>query len=256
MKKSPSLTLRVGLIIVMILTFATQPLQADDARARFYDQLRQRQLFGLVESDCLMRLAGRSLSERDRCDLTLELSRTYTAHAWQTIGAEQDDLWQRGQQVLSPFLEQNPKPARYELFETQWALIDLSRAEWLLAQSELRVDDRTLKQKGLSATQAAIDRLSQLESTLNKETRSATSGSASGNKVGDKADKIMNQKPDAPLTPFERRSLSQQIRLRWGTARLVQSKLSDPGSVDRAAAIVAADELLSPLAAGTVGESV
>ena len=256
MKKSPSLTLRVGLIIVMILTFAAQVLQADDARARFYDQLRQRKLFSLVESDCLMRLAGRSLSERDRSDLTLELSRTYTAHAWQTIGAEQDDLWQRGQQVLSPFLNQSPKPARYELFETQWALIDLNRAEWLLAQSELRVDDRTLKQKGLLAAQAAIDRLSQLEGTLNKEARAASLGSASGNKVGDKADKIMNQKPDAPLTPFERRSLSQQIRLRWGTARLVQSKLSDPGSVDRAAAIVAADELLSPLAAGTVGESV
>ena len=243
--------MRITGFLALVLTFAAQQLQADDARSRFYDQLRQRQLFGLVESDCLMRLAGRSLSERDRSDLTLELSRTYTAHAWQTIGAEQDDLWQRGQQVLKPFLEQSPKSARYELFETQSALIELSRAEWLLAQSELRVDDRSLKQKGLLAAQAAIERLSNLEGRLHKETRAATSGSAVGSKVRDKG---TDKKTDTPLTPFERRALSQQIRFRWGTARLVQSKLFESGSADRAAAIVTADELLSPLAAGAIGE--
>ena len=247
----PITRIRNLLLSIAVILASSSPgshsLRADEARARFYDQLRQRQLFSLVEADCLTRLAGRLLSERERGELSLELSRTYAAHAWQTIGAEQEDLWQRGKQVLSASLEQSPKSARHELFETQWALIDLSRAEWLLAQSELRPDDRSLPQQGLSAVRLAIERLTILEKSLGKDTRSTTPANANGRKGVDKT-------ADAPLTPFERRALSQQIRFRLGTAQLVQSKLSEPDSADQAAAIVLADELLSPLAVGTSGE--
>ena len=237
----------VGVVVVLTsISPTSDTLRADEARARFYDQLRQRQLYSLVEADCLTRLAGRSLGERQRSELALELSRTYAAHAWQTVGAEQEDMWSRGQQVLNTALEQNPPSARRELFETQWALIDLSRAEWLLAQADLRPDDLRLREQGLSAVQPAIERLSVLGKSLGKEVRPPPAN------VGGR--KTTDITTDTPLTPYERRALGQQIRFRLGTARLVQFKLSEADSADRAAAIVVADELLSPLAAGASGE--
>ncbi len=237
----------VGCLANVLLVTST--LFADAATARFYDQLRQRNLFSLVEADCLQRLAVRSLSDRDRGDLVLELSRTYAAHAWLTVGSEQDDLWSRGKQVLADYLEQNPRPARRELFDVQLALIDLGQAEWSLAQAELRPDDRVPRQRGLSAAQAAIDRLTRLEKSVGKEVRPAAPTSSNNRSGADAASEI-------PLTLHERRALWQQVRLRLGIARLVQAKLSPTPSADRAAALVAADEWLLPLAAATSGERV
>ncbi len=232
------------IVILTVAMFVTDALRADEATARFYEQLRQRQFFSLVEADCLRRLEGQSLGERDRGEIVLELSRTYAAHAWQTFGAEQDDLWRRARQVVSEFLEQFPRHARRELFDVQRALIDLGQAEWSLAQTELRPDDRELPQRGSSAVDAAIQRLTALEKSVGQDLRQ---GSAAGSpKTTGEADKR--------LTLFERRALWQQIRLRLGTARLVQAQLQAANAADRAASLVAADEWLLPLAVGPNGD--
>src|SRR5439155_20812490 len=82
---------------------------------------------------------------------------------------------------------------------------------------------------------------------VGEEVRAATPAAENGRKEPTDA-------ADAPLTLFERLALWQQIRFRLGTARLVQAKLSPDESADRAAALVAADEWLLPLAAGTSGD--
>jgi len=232
------------LLASVLLVSATPLLRADEATAQFYEQLRQRQLFSLVEADCLRRLEGQSLGERDRGEIVLELSRTYAAHAWQTFGAEQDDLWRRARQVVTEFLEQFPRHARRELFDVQRALIDFGQAEWSLAQTELRPDDRELPQRGSAAVDAAIQRLTALEKSIGQDLRQ---GTAAGSPMTTGA-------ADKRLTQFERRALSQQIRLRLGTARLVQAQLQATNAADRAASLVAADEWLLPLAAGPSGD--
>ncbi len=242
---------RVGLVSVgarfllcTVVTLVASTARGDEATARYYEQLRQRQFFSLVEADCLRRFEGQSLGERDRGNVVLELSRTYAAHAWQTFGAEQDDLWRRARQVVTEFLEQFPRYARRELFDVQRALIDLGQAEWSLAQTELWPDDRELPQRGSSAVEAAIQRLTALDKSVGKDLRQ---GSAAGSpRTTGEADKR--------LTLFERRALSQQIRLRLGTARLVQAQLMATNAVDRAASLVAVDEWLLPLAAGPSGD--
>jgi tetratricopeptide (TPR) repeat protein len=215
-------------------------LPADAATARFYEQLRQRQLFSLVESDCLRRLAAKSLSDRERGEFVLELSRTYVAHAWQTSGPEQDDLWQRAARVVVEHWDRTSVAPRAELFETQLALIDLSRADWSLAQSELRPDDRALRQRGEVAVDAALRRLAPLEKTLGQQVRQNSTDAATGARPTPK-------ETQDKLTPFERRTLRMQIRYRLGLARLTQARLATENA-DRAAALVAADEWLLPLA--------
>ena len=205
-------------------------LQADD----FYEKLRQRQLFGLVESDCLRRLAATSISERDRGELILELSRTYTAHAWHTAGSEQDDLWQRASRLLVEHLTRTTATPRRELFETQLSLIELGRAEMSLAQSELRPEDRHVREHGRKSVEAAIEQLQLLEKSLGQPVSKTTT-----------ADK---------LSLFERRTLSQQIRFRLGIARLTQAKLVADLPADRATSLLAADEWLLPLAQGPINE--
>lgn len=218
---------------------------ADEPTSRFYSALRERQLFGLVEADCLRRLDGASLSERDRCDWTLELSQTYAAHAWQTVGLEQDDLWRRARQVVAQTLSDSKLVARRELLETQLALLDLRQAEWWLTQAELRPEVREPRENGLRFTQLAIDRLVAIEKSVGVQVRQNANDSAAGARPNKDND------VDEHLTPFERRRLWQQVRFRMGIARLVQAKLAEPTSADRAAALVAADELLVSLAGGS-----
>ena len=225
---------------LLLVISAASELRADDATARFYEQLRQRQLFSLVESDGLRRLEAKSLSDRERGELVLELSRTYTAHAWHTVGSEQADLWHRAAKVIVEHLEQTKSASRQELFETQLALIDLSRAEWSLAQTELQPEDRKLRQQGRAAIDAALERLAPLEKTIGQQVRQSSTDAAAGSRPTskDSADK---------LSLYERRALWMQLRFRLGFARLTQSRLATE-SADRAAALVAADEWLLPLA--------
>ncbi|MBC7819226.1 MAG: hypothetical protein IAG10_20250, partial [Planctomycetaceae bacterium] len=227
-------------LVMLMLIAAASVLRADDATARFYEQLRQRQLFGLVESDCLRRLDAKSLSDRERSELVLELSRTYTAHAWHTGGSEQADLWHRAARVIVEYLDRTKSPPRPELFGTQLALIDLGRADWSLAQMELRPEDRELRQQGRAAIDAALERLAPLEKTIGQQVRQNSTDAAAGSRPTskDSADK---------LTPFERRALWMQLRFRLGLARLTQARLATDNA-DRAAALVAADEWLLPLA--------
>ena len=225
---------RFGLLAtVTLVVVSVVAARADEATARFYEQLRQRQLFGLVESDCLRRLEAPSLSERQRSELVLELSRTYAAHAWHTAGTEQEDLWQRATRLIVEHLTRATATPRRELFETQLALIELGRAEMSLAQSELQPEDRELRQRGLKAVEVAIEQFGVLEKSLGQQVRQNSVVSA----------------PDK-LSSFERRTLWQQIRFRLGVARLTQAKLGADIPADRAAALLAADEWLMPLAQG------
>ena len=234
-------------LALLVVMATASVLRGDDATSRFYDQLRQRQLFNLVESDCLRRLDVKSLTERERSELVLELSRTYTAHAWHTVGTEQDDLWHRAARVIVEYLDRTKSPPRSELFETQLALIDLGRAEWSLAQTELRPDDRELRQRGRTQIDSALARLVSLEKSLSQQVRQNSADATSGSRPTSKelADK---------LSPFERRALWQQLRFRLGVARLTQARLAAGNSADRAAALVAADEWLLPLATGASGD--
>lgn len=238
------------LIAVCLTAFIFRPpffansvpvVQADEATAKFYEQLRQRQLFSLVESDCLRRLLSTAISERERSEFVLELSRTYAAHAWHTAGTEQDDLWQRATRLIVEHLARTTATPRRELFETQLALVELGRAEMALAQSELRPEDQEPRTRGRKSVEAAIEQFTILEKALNQQVRQPTTDTASKTA----ADK---------LSPFERRTLWQQIRFRLGTARLTQAKLVADLPADRATALLAADEWLLPLAQGPSNE--
>lgn len=225
------------LVAVMLVVVSAASSHADEATARFYEQLRQRNLFGLVESDCMRRLKVTALSERQRSELVLELSRTYAAHAWHTAGTEQDDLWQRATRLIVEHLTRATATPRRELFETQLALIELGRAEMSLAQCELRPEDRELRHRGLKAVEIAIEQLGVLEKSLGQQVRQNSAVSV----------------PDK-LTPFERRTLWKQIRFRLGIARLTQAKLGADIPADRATALLASDEWLLPLAQGPSNE--
>lgn len=233
---------RIVLAILVVCLVGTFACLADEATARFYEQLRQRQLFNLVESDCLRRLSATSLSERDRGELILELSQTYAAHAWHTAGTEQDDLWQRATRLIVEHLARATATPRRELFETQLALVELGRAEMSLAQSELNSEDRGLRARGRKSVEVAIEQFTVLEKSLNRQVRQPSADMTSKTSVADK------------LSSFERRALWQQIRFRLGTARLTLAKLVADNPADRATALLAADEWLLPLAQGPTNE--
>jgi hypothetical protein len=234
--------------LAMWILFVAEPLWADDSTARFYEQLRRRQLFGLVESDCWRRLQASNLSERERDELIGELSRTFTAHAWHTTGNEQADLWLQAQHIVQTHLQQHPRTARRELLETQLALIDFSRADWALAQWELRPDLHELRQQAQEAISSALRQLAELEKQLGQKVRQNAADSAAGGGSP--------TKEAVPLSASERRNLWQQLRLKIGAAWLIQSRLADAGSADRASALVSADEWLQPLASGATNDQI
>ena len=111
--------------------------RADDVTARYMDGLRQRQLFSLAEGYCLRKLSDSELPQADRLQFVLELSRTYTQHAQQTAGAEQEDLWQRARQTVLEAIATAPRDPRRPRLKVQVLLAPASQARQLRWRWEL-----------------------------------------------------------------------------------------------------------------------
>ena len=105
--------------------------RADESHACYFEQLRQRGLFSLAESDAISRLAGENLSLATETELTIELSRTLAEHARFAPDAERDELWERAHSLVQDLIDRdrtNPLPI---LLAGPLASVAGSTGEWL-----------------------------------------------------------------------------------------------------------------------------
>ena len=204
---------------------------ADEAHTRYFDQLRQRGLFSLAEGEAISRLAADHLSLADKTNFSIELSRTLTEHAGFVSDEQREELWQRARSVIQKLLDRDSHNPRSILLEGQLAAVSVSEGDWLRAERVLRPFDETLLHQARTACTTAIELLQAIEKSLAEPPRDATvkkpqSGGPSG---------------------YELRALLHQARWQLGQSFYNLAELDPPGSVDRTANAVSAEQSLRRL---------
>lgn len=226
-------------LLALLTGFCPLPVSGDDATQQYFEQLRRRRLFDLAEGYALQRLGRQHLSVTDRTDLVLELSRTLSEHAQFTAEDEQQDLWNRAEEVLADAIRQMPENPRRLVLETQSTLIVAGQADYLRWQTETAPFDDALRERALATLTRAVDKLRSLETTL-------------ANAVRDSRPRRDLQPDD--LRPHELRALWYNVRYELGASLIDQAILLPTGSADRMAALLDADNWLRRLAHGIQGD--
>ena len=130
----PRALLRTLWLLALPLVAASAVVAADDQQ--YLDGLRARGLFELAERYCTDRLASELTSESQRADLTIELSRTFAAHALAAPPAEAPRLWEQAQQTAERFAVLHPSDPKLILVKVQGALALAVQGEAARAASE------------------------------------------------------------------------------------------------------------------------
>ncbi len=218
-------------VLLAVVAFGLVPLSANDALSRYYAGLRKRGLYRLAESDCLRRLADEGISSGARAELSIELSRTYAAHATHRSGPEQDELWERATQVVERLRASDEAATYRELLLAQRAFVDAARGAQLRWQVELFPLDERARTEAAAVLREARDQLKPLPDALDGRMRKVLA-----QPPGDRGDRT------GP-PPFVIREIRRRAEFRLAAVTVDLAKVL-PTSPDRAAALHEADAAL------------
>jgi hypothetical protein len=197
------------------------------------EELRQRRDFELAEEYCLRRLGEVGENAPLRADLTVELIRTFAAHAASAPAAERDVWWSRARQTATDFFARSPSHLRALLVRVQDALTPLAQGELARQEHEAGM----LPAEQLEPSRAALREAASLLEELNRDlTRDIPLRRRTPAKEGElSADQLF--------------TLQQQVQHQLARAQKNRALLFEPGADDRLALLVAAVETLKrPLA--------
>ncbi len=221
----------LALALYSSLTLVTSTAKCDETHARYYDQLRQRGLFSLAESDAISRLSADDLPLAERTNCTIELSRTLTEHAGFVSDEQRTELWLRARRTVQELLERDRSNPRSILLGGQLAAVYVAEGDWLRAEHELRPFDQSLIKQARESCTSAIDQLKSIEKTLGDPVRDAS------------------QKKTVMGAPsgYEVRNVIHQVRWQLGQSYRNQAELSPPGSDERSKSLAEAEQALRRL---------
>jgi tetratricopeptide (TPR) repeat protein len=225
---------RVCSWFVILSASSAAAAAADDTVERYFRGLRERQLFSVAEGYCLKRLGDPQLPPAERALLTAELSRTFSEHALQHTGAEQEEFWQRAQSVVDELLARDPAIPRRELLTLQSMLVGAARGRALAWQADLAAHDAPLRERATAQLQIAVAGLRQTEADLADRIRSAERISPAA-------------RADGALTGAELRRLAREANFQSALTALDLARLLPPG-VEHTAALHDVDKRLADLA--------
>lgn len=207
-------TILVALFLVLLTISSTQ---ADEARARYFEQLRQRGLFSLAESEAISRLAADNLTMAARSDESIELSRTLTDHAGYVSDEQRNELWLRARTTIEDVLKLDRANPRSVLLNGQLASVYVAEGDWLRAEREIRPFDEPLLNQARAASTKAIEHLKSVEGVLAEPGRDPN---------------LKRPAPGVPLS-YELRALLHRVRLQLGQSYRNRAELSPAGSPER-----------------------
>jgi tetratricopeptide (TPR) repeat protein len=216
------------------------PQSESEAETQFYEGLRQRGLFTLVESTLQDQLAGVALTPEKEDFLRLELSRTYASHAGHRLGEEQIELWRLARETINKDVTASFRSKWSAYLQVQSALIPLQETRFQLEQFRLTPHNGDLRKRVASELQEHLKSLRKVETTLSQQSNQVLAR--------------FRENPRS-MAPFEFRSV-QKLMIYEVALTLSQIAEVEFGSVEgRRPAIRAALERLRTLTGGAEDES-
>jgi len=225
---------RSPLLWMLLLGIAAAAVAAEpSADQRFLAGLRQRGLFRLAETYCLTRLQRPELTDRQRAELTIELSRCLAERAVASPPESRTPLWQRATRVIDDFVRQNPRHPRLLLVRLQGTLGVLARGELARQESQVAGQPGGLLEEAKTHLRTAIRELEALAEEVDRQQRS----------------RLMpgRETPD-DLSVDQLATLKKNIQYDLARALRNQAQCYPAGSPDRASSLTKAVKLLDPLA--------
>ncbi len=205
---------------------------ADDQR--FLDGLRSRALFELAETFCSQRLAGGELAPAEQAWLTVEMSRTWAQHAANSPPEQRAERWNRAEDVVRRFLEDNPEHPFALLLRLQAVRVRVDRAELLREEAEVLPASQARGEQAIALLQQAQADLERLAGETESQLREA------GTPIPGGAERRLSA---AQLT-----ELLREIEFQLARATRNLGQCYPAGSDDRAAALSQAAAVLDRLA--------
>lgn len=151
------------MVIIGLLVLGAIRLRGDETHARYFEQLRQRGLYSLAESEAVARLASEDLPLASRIEFSVELSRTLAEHAGYVSDEQRNDYWFRATKIVQDLLDRDPSNARAIFLSAQLAAVQVHSGDWLRAEREVRPFDELLLVQARTACTKAIELLNSLE---------------------------------------------------------------------------------------------
>ncbi len=221
------------LILWLAATVAQSAGTPHSADQRFVDGLRQRNLYRLAQTFCLKQLSRSDLSDEQRAQFVIQLSRSFAEHALHSKPNDREPLWQQAGAVAERFTTDYPDSPSWSLVRMQTALVFLARGESLRRQIELASDPGKRPQQANEYLRASIEITDQLDRLLTSQLRTIARPSA---------------KPGGGLSEAELRWLQIHARFHRARASRNQGELFPLGSPDRVAALRSAIDRFKQLA--------
>lgn len=210
------------------------PATNTEARQRYFDGLRERNLYSLAETVCLTELTGRDLTLADRTELVIELSRTFAAHAASiTAFDEQAELLQRARLVIDELLAESALHPQRVVLEAQSAFVAASEVELLRWQYELSPRKSDVRDRGLQLSGGLLETFDDLLVRMTRELRNRP-----------------RRSDTERLSPYRMRGLKRVTEYRLGMLLLDRARLFAPASPDQAELLLAAQTRFRDLAGG------
>jgi len=181
----------IGLLLLVIapVAFGQKPPSSADITSpknlRFYQGLRERGLFQLIEMLCQRELNKANLSKQSQLFYRIELAQTYAAHA-QTVSIDQADaMWNSAYEVLGSGSDKKP-PELVSVLAVETGVLRAEQISQLFWITIAEPDDETLRTEFLKTARQANSELataSQIVSRfLKRPAKSLTDISAMANR--------------------------------------------------------------------------
>ncbi len=210
----------------------------DDVHDRLIEGLLRRGLVQIAEQECLRRMQDERLSDRDRVDWTVRLSKAYCRHAELSSGPDREAFWTRAEQMLTASLEQGVPAGLREPILVQQAIVKARRAAMLHWEVRLVGAASVSDDERYRMVQQLVDELTQLRSQLQKSLDEARQRPGDDSEI---------------LSPADLRQLIQRVDLSRAQTLVDAAEFPDPRR-DVEQTLAEADRLLKSIAKGWTGD--
>ncbi len=153
-------------VLGVLLGVLTTSVRGDEINGRFFEQLRQRRLFALIEGECYRHLSVDDLPLPRRTFYVLQLSQTLAEHARFVPQADADELWANARTVLDELIQREPHNPERILLQGRMLLIPVRRAEHVRRQFDLAPYDAAKKHAALRLFAQCLPPLEAFEKEL------------------------------------------------------------------------------------------